>query len=177
MKASCFRLVLLSLIAAGCLIVTPRTFAQRHLDLNVSIITGEHSRDSSSIARSFTVSANTLVYEETHYGARANRYPPLKKEYQLRDDDRARLIGLLKAKRLLRTRSISKSPALNARTFEIGIAAKLSGHEGLISIKAPRSATELKTVPLYQDSVLLIAELYRIINRTEPDISLGELIP
>jgi hypothetical protein len=161
----------------ACLIVTPRTLAQQHLKLNVSIIIGQHSRDSSSIERSFTVSANTLVYEETHHGALANRYPSLKKVYQLSEDDRAGLIALLKGKGLLRTRSISKSPELNARIFEIRIAAKVSAHEALISIKAPRSATELKTDPLYQGSIQLMAELYRIINRTDPVVSLGELIP
>jgi hypothetical protein len=177
MKDSLFRLVLYSTLAAACLIVTPRSFAQEHLKLNVSVITGQHSRDSSSIERGFTVSAHILVYEETHYGALASRYPPLKKEYQLSDDDRAQLIAVMRGKELLRIRSISKSPGLNARVFEIKIAAKLSDHEGLISIKAPRSASELKTDPLYQAAVRLIAELYRIINRTDPDIRLGELIP
>jgi hypothetical protein len=178
MKVLLFRLARYFSLAALCLVVTPATLAQKDFALNVSVITSEHSRDSNSTTKIFRVSANTLSYQETYQGARASRHPPLKKEYELTAGDRARLIELLKAKALLRTKTIAKSAQPNGpgRDFEISITAKLAGKEGLISIKAPRSAIELKRDPLYQGSVLLIIELYRIINRTDPDMILDELI-
>ena len=118
------------------------------------------------------------MYEETYHGAHANRHQPLKKEYKLTNDDRNRLIGLLKDKALLATRTISESTEQRGinRDFELSIASKLAGKEGIISIKAPRTAIELKSNPLYQGSVFLIVELYRIINRTDPDITFSDLI-
>jgi len=178
MKLSLFRLARYVSVAALCVVITPATFAQKDFALNISVTTGEHSRDSSSTTKTFRVSANTLWYEETYQGARASRHPTLKKEYELTADDRVRLIELLKDKALLRTKAIAKSaePGGPSRDFEISVTARLNGKGGLISIKAPRSAIALKTDPLYQGSVLLIAELYRIINRTDPEITFDELI-
>lgn len=118
------------------------------------------------------------MYEETYHGAHANRHQPQKKEYKLTNDDRDRLIGLLKDKALLTTKTISKSSEEKglSRDFELSIVSKLAGKEGVISINAPRTAIELKTEPLYQSSIFLIAELYRIINRTDPDITFSDLI-
>jgi len=178
MQVSLFRLARYVSLAALCLVITPAAFAQKDFALNVSVTTSEHSRDSSSTTKTFRVSANTLWYEETYQGARASRHPTLKKEYELTADDRAKLVELLKDKSLLRTKTIAKSaePGAPGRDFEISITARLNGKRGLISIKAPRSAIALKADPLYQGSVLLIGELYRIINRTDPDITFDELI-
>lgn len=178
MNVSRFRLVLSGWVAVACLALTPVAFAQKNFLLDVSVITGEHSRDAGSVTRAFRVSAKTLMYEETYQGMRAGLRRPIKKEFPLTAEDRGRLIGLLKEKALVRTKSISKSPAQlgPSRYFELSIATRLAGRQGLISIKAPRSAIELKTNHLYQSSVLLIAELYRIINRTDPDIAFDDLI-
>ena len=178
MKGLLFRLARYVPLAVLCLVVTPAAFAQKDFALKISVITSEHSRDSNSTTKIFRVSANTLWYEETYQGARASRHPPLKKEYSLTANDRDGLIELLKAGALLRTKALAKSAEQSgpSRDFEISITARLNGKGGLISIKAPRSAVALKTDPLYQRSVLLIAELYRIINRTDPDITFDELI-
>jgi hypothetical protein len=179
MKVSFFNLVLFCVLAGACPAQMQASFNQRDFALIVTVITSEHSRDSNSTTTSLTVSGNTLVYEETHHGARASRHPPLKKEYKLTNDDRDRLIGLLKGNRLLTTKTISKSSDQRGvtRDFELSITTKLAGKESRISIAAPRSATELKNEPLYQGSVLLIGELYQIINRTDRDITFDELIP
>ena len=178
MKVSLFKLALFtSLIAAGPAIARA-TLPQNEFSLNVTVVTSEHSRDSHSATTNLSVSGDTLVYEETHHGAHANRRQPVKKEYKLTSDDRDRLIGLLKDKGLLTTLTISSStePAGPSRDFELSIAAKLAGQESVISISAPRTATKLKTNPLYQGSIVLIAELYRIINRTDPDVTFSDLI-
>lgn len=156
----------------------PAGFAQTDFELNVSVITSEHSRDSNSVTRTLSVSGNTIRYSETYHGARSNRQSPINKEFTLTDDDRGRLISLLKDQSLLRTKSIAKLSEQEGptRDFEIRIAAKLTRQEGLISIKAPRSATDLKSDPLYQGSVLLITQLFGIIQRSDRDIIFDELI-
>ncbi|HVS80247.1 MAG TPA: hypothetical protein VHE60_00765 [Pyrinomonadaceae bacterium] len=178
MKVSLFNLALFTSLVAACLVIALATLPQNEFSLNVTVITSEHSRDSNSVTTNLCVSGNTLVYEETYHGAHANRHQPLKKEYKLTNDDRDRLIGLLKDKALLTTKTISKSSEQRglSRDFELSIASKLAGKVGLISINAPRTAIELKTDPLYQSSVFLIAELYRIINRTDPDVTFSDLI-
>ena len=178
MKVSLFRLAVFCSLAAACTVIALATFPQNEFSLDVTVVTSEHSRDSNSVTRNLSVSGNTLVYEETYHGARANRHPPVKKEYELTNDDRNRLIGLLKDKALLTTKTISKSAEQKglSRDFELSINSRVSGKEGNISIKAPRTAVGLKTDPLYQGSVFLIAELYRIINRTDPDITFSDLI-
>ncbi len=178
MQVSLFRLARYVSLATLYLIITPAAFAQKDFALNVSVTTSEHSRDSNSTTKTFRVSANTLWYEETYQGARASRHPRIKKEYELTADDRVRLIELLKYKALLRTKTIARSAEQSgpSRDFEISVTARLNGKGGLISIKAPRSALELKSDSLYQGSVLLIAELYRIINRSDPNITFDEVI-
>ena len=178
MKVSLFKLALFTSLIAACPAIARATLPQNEFSLNVTVVTSEHSRDSHSATTNLSVSGDTLVYEETYHGAHANRRQPVKKEYKLTSDDRDRLIGLLKDKGLLTTLTISSStePAGPSRDFELSIAAKLAGHESVISISAPRTATKLKTNPLYQGSIVLIAELYRIINRTDPDVTFSDLI-
>lgn len=178
MKDSVFKLALFAILSAAWLISAPATFAQADFTLDASVITSEHSRDSNSVTRTLRVSGNTLAYSETYHGARSNRRPPINKEFKLTEEDRAKLIGLLKDQALLQTKSISKPFEQDgpSRDFVVKIAARLAGQEGLISIKAPRSATELKTDSLYQGSVLLIAELFKIIHRNDRDITFDQLI-
>jgi hypothetical protein len=40
----------------------------------------------------------------------------------------------------------------------------------------PRDAPKVKTDRLYQDSVSLVQQLYRVINKTDPNFSMPELI-
>jgi hypothetical protein len=178
MKLSLFKPALFAVFIAACPAIALGTFPQQELSLNVTVITSEHSRDSNSVTTKLRVSGDTLVYEETFHGARANWNPPVKKEYKLTNEDRDRLIKLLKEENLLTNKTISKSSEQQdvRRDFELIIQSKLAGQEGAVSINAPRSATELKKDPLYQSSVSLLTELYRVIQRTDPDIAVPELI-
>jgi hypothetical protein len=178
MKTSLFKLALFaSLVAAGPAIARA-TLPQDEFSLNVTVITTEHSRDSHSTTTKLSVSGDTLAYEETYHGAHSNRRQPVKKDYKLTSDDRDRLVGLLKDKGLLTTKTISRPTEADgpSRDFELSIASKLAGQENVISISGLCTAAKLKTDPLYQGSIVLIAELYRIINRTDPDVTFSDLI-
>ena len=172
------KLVIYALVVAAWSMIVPGSTPQDDLSLDVTIVTGEHSRDSGSVTTTLTIAADVLGYEETHHGMRSNLHKPVKKEYKLTQQDRAVLIRLLKEKHLLVTRAISKSPQQKgfSRYFEVSIRSTLRGKENSVSINASPGATELKADPLYQNSVSLIEELYKIINRTDPDITIPHLI-
>jgi len=178
MKFSLFKLALFTSLVAACPAIACSTLPQNEFSLNVTVVTSEHSRDSHSVTTSLSVSGDTLSFEETYHGAHANRQEPIKKEYKLTSDDRGRLIGLLKDRGLLTTKTISNStdPDGPSRDFKLSITAKLPGQESVISINAPRTATKLKADPLYQSSIVLIAELYRIIKRTDRHVTFSDLI-
>src|SRR6266849_5480516 len=160
-------LSLLILLAAGFAVATPAKLTQSDLSLDVTIVTGEHSRDSNSVTATLTVSSSALVYEQTFAGARSGRRQPVKKEYKLSQEDQAALIRLLNAGNLMVTRTISKPPQQkgSSRYFELSIHSRLGGKESVVSIDASPNAAELKADGLYRDSVSMIEELYKIINR------------
>jgi hypothetical protein len=173
------RLVILSLVVTACSSAICRAKPTRdELYLRVTIVTGEHSRDSNSVTRTLIVSSGKLLYEETYEGARSNRHEPVKKQYKLTTQDQASLIALLKTKNLLLTSNISKPPTQKgfSRYFELSITSRLDGKENTVAIDGSPSATELRTESLYQSSVDLIEQLYKIINRTDPDIAAPTLI-
>jgi hypothetical protein len=148
------------------------------LSVKVTIVTGEHSRDSNSTSTSLTIEGNKLKYEQTYHGYRANRREPVKKEYEVTANDRNILIGLLRQKNLLVNKSLAGlPPEEGVRTyFSLSVDTKLNGQGHSIKIDGARNDAKLKEAHLYRDSVSLIEQLYEIINRTDPDIIMPELI-
>ena len=169
------RSILLSLLTLTVLlaIVSLHSPVAAHGDelyLKVILVTGESSRDSNSTTRTLTVSADSLTYQETYQGAGASRRTPVKKQFKLTDQDRTDLIGLLKAKALLTDSTLSKPPTKDTnRYFQISITSTLNGREHQVSIEATPTSN-LKDEPVYQNAISLIARLYSIINKTDPEI-------
>lgn len=173
-----YKLAAINLMLALCSLIAWGQLPANELRLEVTITTGEHSRDSNSVTRTLTVSSGKLVYEEAYQGAHSNRRQPVRKEFELTKQDQAALIGLLKENNLLANGTISKPPQQKgfSRYFELSILSKLGGKETTVSIDAFPGAAELKTDRLYQGSVNLIEQLYVIINRTDPNITSPTLI-
>src|SRR5712671_859237 len=164
-----FRVVVLGFLVTG-FAFTARASVPGADDfyLEVTIVTGEHSRDSNSTTSALTVSSGSLAYEQTYQGARSSRRQPVKKEYQLTKEDQDLLIGLLHKGNLLVTRTISRPPQQkgSSRYFELSIRSRLKGKESVVSIDASPHTSELKLDPFYQGSIAVIEQLYKIINRT-----------
>jgi hypothetical protein len=146
--------------------------------LEVTIVTGEHSRDSNSATSTLTVLGGTLAYEQTYQGARSSRHQPVRKEYKLTKEDQDLLSELLIKGKLLVTRTISRPPQQkgSSRYFELSIRSRLKGKESVVSIDASPNTSELKKDRLYQGSVAVIEQLFKIINRTDPDVTIPSLI-
>ncbi len=173
-----YQFVVCFLVVLACTATAFGGAPQNKLELSVTIVIGEHSRDSNSTATTLTVSSTALTYEQTYQGARSDRHKPVKKEYRLTKHDREELSRLLKEKNLLMTARISNPPRQKgySRYFELSVSSRLNGKESTVSIEAFPGDTDLRTDRLYLGSVSLIEELYKIINRTDSDIRAPSLI-
>ena len=165
------------LFAVGFAVVLAKS-PNEELSVKITMVTGEHSRDSNSTSTSLTIEGNKLVYEQTYHGFHANRRGPVQKEYELTATDRNALIGLLRQKGLLVNRSLTgTSQEQGARMyFSLSVNSKINGKEHSITIDGARNDERLKETVLYRNSVSVIEQVYRIINRTDPDVSMPELI-
>ena len=148
------------------------------LHLSISMVTGEHSRDSNSTTTNLTLSEGTLVYERTYWGAHAGRRTPEKRRYKLTNDDLSRLIALLNQSDLWQTKTISKPPQQKGTSFyfELTIRADLKDKQSSISIDGSCSVSDWQDDPTYQKAVSLIDELYRVMRRTDPGLARPQLI-
>src|SRR5712691_5243087 len=174
-----FQLAIIALVAMACRAIgggDPP--AGNELYLEVTIVTGEHSRDSNSATSTLTGLSGTLTYEQTYQGARSNRRQPVKTEYKLTKEDQDLLIRLMNKGNLLVTRTISRPPQQkgSSRYFELSIRSRLRGKESVVSIDASPNTSELKVDRLYQGAVALIAQLYKIINLTDLDVTIPSQI-
>jgi len=165
-------------VAAGCNWTGHSCEVKDDLDVAITIITGEHSRDSSSTTTNLTLSNSTLLYEQSYHGARSGRRAPVKKQYKLTKADKTELIALLNEKDLWVTKKISKPPQEKGTSFyfELELRANSKGKQSLISIEGSRSDSDLQEDAAYRSVVSVIDVLYRVIRRKDADTARPELI-
>jgi hypothetical protein len=147
------------------------------LTLRIKLTTGERSKDSSSQITTLTIApgANTIVWGRTFSGGR-RRTPPESKEFTLAPADRAALLKLIRARDLLVTNSIAIPDDSGYAYFAISVGLILDGKKGTISISGPRTAAKVKEEKLYQDTLALVKEIYRIINAQDKTVRFEELV-
>lgn len=146
------------------------------LHIGVRLTTGEHSRDSSSKTDVITVERDGIVWERTFTGRRRST-PSLRKEFKLSPADKKNLLKLIRSNRLLVTDSIELPRyGSNYRYFEISVDLNLGGKKAAINISGPGNAVTVKDEKLYQNSLILVKELYRIMNIQDEDVAFEELI-
>src|SRR5258708_15677437 len=110
MKLRLHKSVGISLLFVAGFAVVVAGSPTEELSVKITMVTGEHSRDSNSTSTSLTIEGNKLVYEQTYHGFHANRREPVHKEYELTANDQGVLIGLLRQKNLLVNRSLTGLP-------------------------------------------------------------------
>lgn len=151
----------LFLVACACAVSANAT---DELHIGVRLTTGERSKDSSSETTKITVEQDTIVWERT-FGGRRRTTPPSRKEFKLTAADKQKLLTLIRSNNLLVTDSIVlPQKSSNFRYFEISVELTLDEQEGSISISAMRTAVEVKEQKLYQNTITLLKELYRIMD-------------
>jgi hypothetical protein len=179
MMPNLFRCLAALLLVATGVGFTPAKPIDDDFNLVVTLVTGERGKDSNSTTTTLTLSGDKLVYHQGYHGAHSSGRAPFKKEYSLTTSDRDELIRSLREKSLLVTKTLTTlSPVKGPGSyFTLVIRSKLSGKEHSVTIDLPRDAPKVKADRLYRDSVSLVQQLYRVINRTDPDISMPGLIP
>ncbi len=146
------------------------------LQVRVELTTGERSKDSSSETTTITVERNAIVWEQSFSGRRRRTFPS-PKEFKLSPADRENLLKLIRANELLVTDSIEiPRDGSNFTYFEISVDLTLGEKKGAINISAPRSAVTVKEEILYQHTLALITELYRIMHSQDKSVIFEELI-
>jgi hypothetical protein len=160
-------LILLSAAAAPAAMGQSKS-EPRDLYILATTQQSEHSMDSHSETVSVTVSGNKLVYRRVRSGAHGQA--PLEKTFTLNGEDQARLAGILNHQHLLITKSFSRQDDLHGRSYytrlTLSIRSKLQGKQGSITIDGPVNSKAITAEPLYQDSIILLKELCRLVNRT-----------
>lgn len=148
------------------------------LALQLRMTTGERSRDSSSTTTSVSISGDTIVYKETHGGGSRGRLPEQLKEFKLEAVDKARLVEIIKSRNLLVTDSIERTEEDGGNTyyFALSLSSEVNGRNGLITVKGPRKAIDIKDEKVYQDAVVLIEAVFKILHRADKEIIYQALI-
>lgn len=164
----------LFLTACGCVVSGKGTDA---LLASVRLTTGERSKDSNSETTTITVERDAIVWEQTFGGSSRMRPAPPRKIFKLSRADKEKLRKLITANNLLVTNAIELPlPSANYRYFEIAVDLTLDGKKGSIKISGQRTAAQVKEEKLYQSTLSLLEELYRIMNRQDKSVRLEELI-
>jgi hypothetical protein len=151
--------------------------ARDTLRVRVWLTTGERSRDTSSQTTTITVEGDAIVWEQTFSGRRRGT-SPLRKEFKLPPAGKRDLLKLIRSNNLLVADSIElpQGAKRSFSYFEISVALTLGRKKGAIKISGPRTAVKVKEEKLYQNTLTLVKELYRIMNRQDKDIDFEELI-
>ncbi len=143
--------------------------------LSLSLTIGERSRDSHAATTLIRLAGNTLTYEQTYSGYGASKREPVSKEFKLKGSEVSRLKNLIKEKNLLGSGGLNFKPAAGQSTyFELNIKITLKGIIGTQELSGPRAAANIKDERVYQKSVALLQELYRLINLRDPSPSYQE---
>jgi hypothetical protein len=167
------------LITCACLLLAVHVpsvsgNATDELHIGVRLTTGEHSRDSSSQTTTITVERDTIVWERTFTGRRRGT-PPLRKAFKLSSTDKRNLLTLIRSNNLLVTDSLElPRKSSNYRYFEISVELTLGAKKGAISISGMSTAVEVNEEKLYQNTMTLVKELYRIMNLQDNSVLLED---
>ncbi|MCA1592307.1 MAG: hypothetical protein LC754_06585 [Acidobacteria bacterium] len=169
-------LTILALLVCSCSVLASGN-RTHELHIGVELTTGEHSKDSSSETTTITVERDAIVWEQAFSGRRGRGTPPLRKRFRLSPADRGNLINLVRSNNLLVTDSIElPRDGSNFRYFEISVDLTLGAKKGAINISAPRTAVTIKEKRLYQNTLTLVKELYRIMHNQDKNVHFEELI-
>src|SRR5438270_3796470 len=119
------------------------------LHLSLSIIKGEHSRDSNATSTTITINGNHLVYDQRYSGYRAGKREPVHKEAAIRNAEMIRLKALLREKRLLDSAAVMHATNGTGRYVEVTLNVRLGKRRA--SIKIAGMAKEIEGEKLYQN--------------------------
>lgn len=157
---------IVALVLLICALLVPANGGTKDdFTLSLTLKIGERSRDSHAETTVIRLNGNNLVYEQTYSGAGASRREPVRKEFKLKGSEISQLKDLIKERNLLGSGGLNFKPAAGQHTyFELTINITLKGIIATQELSGPRGAANIKDEPVYQKSVALLQELYRLLN-------------
>ena len=162
-------LAILTLIICACSIPTSES-ERDGLQISVRLTTGERSRDSSSQTTTITVERDEIVWTSGTSDGFRTRPAPERKEFKLSPADKERLVKLIRSNNLLVTDRIYLPQDAPGFYFSVSVDLTLGKKQVGINISAPRNAVKVKEEKLYQNTLTLVTELYRIMNRQDKSV-------
>lgn len=145
--------------------------AKDDFTISLTLKTGERSRDSNAQTTTIQLTGDNLVYEQTYSGRQPASREPVRKEFKLKGSEIARLKSLVKERNLLGSGVLNFTPSAEQHNyFEMSIKITLKGIIASQELSGPRSALNIKDEKVYQKSIALLQELYRLINLRAQDI-------
>lgn len=147
------------------------------LHIRVVLTTGERSKDSNSKTTTISLEQDAIILEIHSSRDMRRGKPPVRKEFKLSATDKGNLLKLIRTNNLLVTDSIElPQEGSNIRYFRISVDLALGEEKGAINISGLRTASMVKEEKLYQNSLALVKELYRIMNSQDESVHFEELI-
>lgn len=168
------KVVILTLLL--CSFSIPSSVAAKDgFTLSLSLAIGERSRDSNAETTIITLVGETLIYDQTYSGFGASSRATVRREFKLKGSEINRLKSLIKEKNLLGSGGLKFTPASGQFTyFEMNIKVTLKGIIATQELSGPRNALNIKEERVYQKSMTLLRELYRLINLRDQNINYQE---
>jgi hypothetical protein len=106
-----------------------------------------------------------ITWEQSLSGSRARgNTPARRKEFRLAARDRETLLELIRTNDLLVTDALQLPQQPPTLYFDLSLNIVTAAGKGAIKVGGPRSNTGANEHPLYQRSILLVKELYRIVG-------------
>jgi hypothetical protein len=134
----------------------------KQLNLSITFISGEHSRDSNSTTISITLNANHVHYGKSYAGYRAGRRTPIDKNVQINNEELERIHKLLVENDLLRSHS-SISPTNQPGSYvEISATIQSGSDRSVLKFSGMRENAEKDK--LYVGLESLFSQLEQIVN-------------
>lgn len=150
---------------------------KEQLTLEITMTTGERSRDSSSTKTTIAIAEKTLDYKVT-YGGRNRGREPKHQEFKLNSADQKQLLDLIKAKNILITESVKHPvPESGPYTyFYLSVSAAINETKGMISVRGSRKDAEIGKTELYKNASAVVEAVFEIIRRTDKNIRFEPLV-
>ncbi len=168
----------LTVAAASSLVLASISAEPRELKIVAAVTVGERSKDSSSQTETISVQGSSLFWDHAFAGASRGRNAaaPTRKSFTLTAVDRENLLKLAREGGLIATETIELPQRPPLAYFVLKLETSAGREKGVVTISGPRSAVELDQAPLYRNSLALVHELYRIMQRQDKSIVFEELV-
>jgi hypothetical protein len=140
------------------------------LDISITLIKGERSKDSHSTKRSITLKGRQLSYDVTYHGRMSGRKEPVHKVFQIDNSEIEKLREIIKQNDLLNS-SKKEFPATGGYTyFDISMSIRMNGKESSINLNGNPRNTEIREDTQYKNAEALVKEIYNIIHKRDESI-------